>query len=76
MASDRDTDTGKFEEKYPRELFIEAVEELETPTTSNVAEQVGCSYGLAYRRLKDLAENREIEKTIVGKTFVWSLKER
>ena len=52
MPTERDEDSGQFREQYPRELFLDGVGELEVATTANVAEYVGCSYDLAYRRLK------------------------
>lgn len=68
---DRD-DEGKFNKKYPDENFISAVESLPVASTQNVADKVGCSYDLAYRRLQDLEEESEIEKEEVGGSFVWT----
>lgn len=72
VAPDRDKETGQFNQEYPRDQFIEAIDELGTPTTSSIANYVGCSYNLAYRRLTKLAEDGEISKTKVGKTYLWS----
>lgn len=72
MPADRDEESGKFTEKYPREAFVRAVENIENATTKKVANEVGCSYDLAYRRLNTLAEESEITRTEIGSSFVWS----
>jgi len=69
---DRD-DEGQFSEKYPDEDFLSAVEELEVASTQKVADKVGCSYNLAYQRLKRLEEMGEVEGEEVGPSFVWVL---
>lgn len=72
MPADRDEESGRFREQYPTEMFLKGVEDLDVATTSKVAESVGCSYDLAYRRLKTLAENGKVEKRNIGGSFVWS----
>lgn len=72
VPTDRDDESGRFREQYPTEAFLKAVEELDVATTSKVAERVGCSYDLAYRRLNTLAEDEKLEKTDVGGSFVWA----
>ena len=75
VTPDRDEDTGKFSTEYPAESFIQAVNELDTATTSKVAEKVGCSYDLAYRRLRELVEEGALKKVSVGGSFVWQRSE-
>lgn len=72
MTPNRDGGTGRFIEEFPLQTFIDAVRTLDTPTTTNVAEAVGCSYDLAYRRLKDLEAAGEVESTEIGSAFLWS----
>jgi len=72
VAQERDEESGKFTDQYSREEFIEAVEELDIVTTTKVADYVGCSYDLAYRRLHELAEEGEINKEDAGGLFIWS----
>lgn len=74
MDEDRDEE-GKYRETYPDSDFLEAVHELPVPSTSNVAEKVGCSYDLAYRRLRDLYEEGKLEREEVGNSFVYYLQE-
>lgn len=57
------------------DAFLEAVNDLEQATTSKVAEEVGCSYDLAYRRLKELEGNGDVEAVTVGNAYLWSLSE-
>jgi hypothetical protein len=72
MPTNRDDESGRFLEEYPMEAFLKAVEELEVATTSKVAECVGCSYDLAYRRLNTLSKDGDVERTEVGGSFVWA----
>lgn len=73
MPNDRDDESGRFREQYSTETFLKAVEELDVATTSKVAERVGCSYDLAYRRLSKLANEGNMTKTDVGGSFIWTL---
>lgn len=72
MTADRDEESGKFTEQYPREAFLRAVESIDNATTARIAEEVGCSYDLAYRRLNTLEEDGEVTHTKIGSSFVWS----
>lgn len=71
MVPERDDETGQFKKQYPVQSFLRAVVELDTPTTSKVAQYVGCSYDLAYRRLDSLATQGEICKQEVGNSLLW-----
>jgi len=73
VTTGRDEDSGKFTEQYPREAFVRAVVSIENATTTEVADEVGCSYDLAYRRLNALESDDEIESITVGSSFVWTL---
>lgn len=75
MPPDRDEETGQFSPEYSLESFLQAVTELDTATTSKVAQKVGCSYDLAYRRLQDLEKQDDISKQEVGGSFVWTSRE-
>lgn len=75
VAPDRNDETGQYTEEYPDESFLEAVSELDPATTSRVAEMVGCSYDLAYRRLQDLNENEALTRIRVGGSFVWKIND-
>lgn len=66
-------DEGKFNKQYPDEDFISTVGSLPVASTQNVADEVGCSYDLAYRRLQDLEEEGDIVREEVGGSFVWTV---
>jgi DNA-binding IclR family transcriptional regulator len=70
MSDDRD-DEGRFREEYPDEAFLQAIDELEVASTQNVADEVGCSYDLAYRRLRTLNEKGRVRQDQVGSSFLW-----
>lgn len=70
MAKERD-ETGKFNREYEDDEFISAVASLSVASTQAVADEVGCSYDLAYRRLQDLEEQGQISVEKVGGSFVW-----
>lgn len=72
VPADRDEESGKFTEKYPREAFLRAVEDVENATTKKVADNVGCSYDLAYRRLNTLTDEGDVTRVEIGSSFVWS----
>lgn len=72
MRDDRDEE-GKYTEFYPDESFLRAVDTVSVASTQNVADEVGCSYDLAYRRLKQLEDDGEVEHEEVGRSFIWLL---
>jgi len=72
VTTSRDDDSGQFTEQYPRKAFVQAVASIENATTTRVADEVGCSYDLAYRRLNALDSEGEIEKITVGSSFIWT----
>jgi len=69
---DRD-ESGQFTEEYEDGAFLSAIDALPVASTQNVADRVGCSYDLAYRRLQTLEEDGEVGKEEVGGSFVWTL---
>lgn len=70
MADDR-TEEGKFSEQYATAEFLEAIEALPVASTQKIADEVGCSYNLAYRRLRSLEERGSVKHEEVGTSFVW-----
>jgi len=69
-GNDRD-EGGRYTEKYSDEAFLEAIENVDVASTQNIAEEVGCSYDLAYRRLKNLEDEGEVETQEVRNAFIW-----
>jgi hypothetical protein len=71
---EQDDDTGKFVRQFDDDDFLDAVEEAETPTTSNVAEIVGCQYRTAFDRLEKLEDAGRVEREKVNDRLVfWRL---
>lgn len=70
MVDDRDEE-GKYTEKYPDEEFLSAIDTVDVASTQNISEEVGCSYDLAYRRLKQLEADGKVESQEVRSAFVW-----
>ncbi|MGB9932895.1 transcriptional regulator [Haloarcula amylolytica] len=71
MAGDDRDDVGRYTETYPDEDFLSAVESIKVASTQNVADEVGCSYDLAYHRLKELAREGHISSREVRNAFIW-----
>lgn len=75
VTENRDEESGEYSEQYCDDEFINAVSSLDLSTTNNIADRVGCSYNLAYRRLQTLLEDGLVEKSEVGGSFLWHMKE-
>jgi len=71
MGRERDDFSGRYTTEFPLSDFIEAVEEMGLASTQDVADEVECSYDLAYRRLKELQQESEIEGKKIGNTYHW-----
>ena len=71
MGRDRDEYSGRFTREYSDEDFLKAVEELKSSSTSDVADYLGCSSDLAYRRLTELAEDGRIGSEKVAGNYRW-----
>lgn len=71
MGRERDKDTGKFTTQYQREDFLDALEQEDFLSTSDVAEIVGCTQNLAYRRLKELKNEGEVKSKEIGRFLAW-----
>lgn len=67
----RDNRSGRYTTEFEPEAFVEAVQELGLASTRDIADEVGCSYDLAYRRLKELADEGLVEGNKVGNTYHW-----
>jgi CTP-dependent riboflavin kinase len=64
-------DEGQFTEEYADKEFLSAISGLSVASTQNIANEVDCSYDLAYRRLKSLEEEGKVEPEEVGGSFIW-----
>jgi len=73
--TERDPESGKLTEQYSDEDFLEAVEEHEPASTSEVAEAVGCSRRNANVRLEKLEEAGKVRSKMAGNSLIWLLVE-
>ena len=71
---DRDKNSGKFTEEYPREEFISTLEELGSAGTTDISNHIGCDRRTAYLKLKSLEEEGEIKSKKVGNALLWELE--
>jgi len=71
MGRDRDEYSGRFTQEYTDEDFVRAVEELVSCSTTEVADHVGCSSDLAYRRLTELASESRIDSEKLAGNYRW-----
>lgn len=72
VAPRRDQETGQYAREYTDAEFRTAVEQTTLSTTQDIADAVGCSYDLAYRRLLELEKEDVVAKKTVGGAFVWT----
>ena len=72
-GKDRDDNSGEYVTTYPDEAFLHAVETLGPDAgTQAITDEVGCDRDTAYRRLRTLEEEGEIESRKVGMSRLWS----
>ncbi|MUV85329.1 transcriptional regulator [Natronomonas sp. CBA1123] len=74
-SRDRDEESGKFTETYPPRDFLNALEELNSAGTSEIAESVGCDRRTAYLKLQSLEEEGKVQSRKVGNALLWKLPE-
>ena len=72
---ERDEDSGQFTPTFSDEDFLEAVREGEIPSTTKIADAVGCKYRTAYERLNRLEDDGAVESEKVGNSLVWFVNE-
>jgi len=72
---ERDEDSGQFTPAFTDEEFLSAVGGHDLPTTSDVADAVGCKYRTAYARLGELEDEGTVTSRKVGNSLVWMLAE-
>jgi phage antirepressor YoqD-like protein len=72
---DRDPDSGRYVEEYPRAAFVDAIREAGGSTgTREVADAVGCAYETAYKKLRAMEDADELTHRKVGNTRLWEVQ--
>ena len=75
MGENRDEETGQYTQRYAIEEFKTAVSHLEPQaSTRAVAQHVGSSHELAYKRLLELKEDGIVESAKIGNALVWLIQ--
>ena len=74
---DRDDESGQYTKTYSQEEFLEALERLGPEAgTQEIADEVGCNRDTAYRRLRNLEEENEVESRKIGMVRLWSISKQ
>lgn len=73
VIRERNEENGRWEKTYPRERFVDVLRDHGPAGTSTVEEAVGCSYHLAYERLRELEEQGRVTSTRVGNARLWEV---
>ena len=73
VTYDKTGDDGRFEPTFEREEFLDAVDDLELPTTAEIAESVGCAHRTALHHLNNLEERGDLDSRMIGRAKVWSI---
>ena len=72
----RDDQTGKFAEKFPDEVFYDAIRSAGGAAgTQDIADRVGCEYTTAYSRLRSLEDEGVVVGDKVANARLWRLKD-
>jgi hypothetical protein len=75
-GKDRDEESGEYVTTYSDERFLQAVDTLGPDVgTQAIADEVGCDRDTAYRRLRALEADGELESRKVGMARLWSLSD-
>lgn len=70
---DKQGDDGRFQPTYDPDEFVAAVEALDLPTTSDVADHVECPHRTALHHLNQLEDAGRLASRQVGPAKVWRL---
>lgn len=70
---ERNDETGRFTPQFGEVDMLNAIEAVDRPTTSEIANEVGCAYRTAYEYLRELEDDGRVERYKIGTTSVWSL---
>lgn len=74
-GKDRDEESGQYEDTYPEQAFLDALDELGSGGTRKIAEHVGCHRDTARRRLNALVEDGAVVRREVGDSALWIINE-
>ena len=73
---DRDESSGRYVEKYPREVIRESIADLGgMAATSEVADALDAQRNTIYKKLSLMADDGELTSRMAGGIRVWSIAE-
>ena len=73
---ERDTETGEFVDKYPKEALLEAIQELGgIAATSEVADAVEADRNTVYKKLQVMEADGDVLSRKAGGIRVWERKQ-
>jgi hypothetical protein len=75
VTYDKHGEDGKFTATFESEDFLEAVGDLDLPTTADVADHVGCAHRTALYHLNQLEEDGRLTAREAGRAKLWDLAE-
>lgn len=69
-----DDDEDGYRQKYPQNLFIQALKDEEgEATTAEITDNVGCSLETSRRKMHELEDDELVESRKIGPVLVWTL---
>jgi predicted ArsR family transcriptional regulator len=71
VTYDKHDEDGQFMPTFTAEDFVEALEELDLPTTADVADHVGCAHRTALHHLNQLEEDGRVGSRTAGRAKLW-----
>ena len=77
VVTDRPRDDhGRYQgQAYSDSDFLDAVVELETATTTKIADAVDCERTTAHKRLRDLESDGQLDSENLGNVIVWAISD-
>lgn len=74
MSNQARNERGRFAPEVPNEVFFDALRELGgSAGTQEVADEVGCIYDTAYKRLRRLEDEDLVTRRKVANANLWVL---
>ncbi|WP_435078554.1 transcriptional regulator [Halococcus sp. AFM35] len=72
----RDEDSGRFQEEYPPEEVIAAIQNQDGYAgTASIADEIGATTESAYVKLRAMEDEGYVESQLVGQSRIWEVTE-
>lgn len=73
-GKDRDEESGKYTTSYQDSDFLDAIRALGGfASTTDVADEVGCTRRTAYTRLRSIEEDGRVHSRQIGNSLAWTV---